>query len=311
MKKSLFASAVLVLMGSAASAADLPARTYTKAPAYVAPIPVYNWTGVYVGGNLGYGWGKADSSILADGAYTAGSIGLVMPVLSQTTEQWQNLSGVVGGGQIGFNYQFHSDWLLGIETDLQGSSLNGRTTTASPINGVGCTVAIVGPPPSCFTTGPFTGSTAIETVAKINWFGTLRARVGFLSQDQTLFYATGGLAYGHIDISGYYSGSADQTSAGSPVITPFSGSTLFNSSKMKAGFAVGGGIEGRFRGLLPDSWTWKAEYLYVDLGTVGVSSPIAMASGRSTYSDVTGTMTSRMRLTENIVRLGINHRFSP
>src|ERR1700721_618183 len=70
-----------------ALAADLPAPVYTKAPVYVDPG--YNWTGFYLGGNLGYSWGRSsDTSTLANGAGTA----------LFTSAGGSNLDGIVGGG---------------------------------------------------------------------------------------------------------------------------------------------------------------------------------------------------------------------
>lgn len=74
------------LMGSAA-AADLP----VKAPVYKAPVvtPPYNWTGFYVGGNIGYSWGRQDNSV---GGTSLGTV---------------NVDGIIGGGQVGYNWQMN------------------------------------------------------------------------------------------------------------------------------------------------------------------------------------------------------------
>ena len=53
MKKLLLGAAACIVFAAPAFAADLPARTYTKAPAYTAPQAVYNWTGFYIGGHIG------------------------------------------------------------------------------------------------------------------------------------------------------------------------------------------------------------------------------------------------------------------
>jgi len=89
---------VAVLAGlfgtTSALAADLPARTYTKAPVMVDPG--YNWSGLYAGGNIGYSWGRSsDTSSLTNGAGTT----------LFTSTGSSNLDGVVGGGQIGYNWQ--------------------------------------------------------------------------------------------------------------------------------------------------------------------------------------------------------------
>jgi len=129
-------AAVAVLgLATAASAADLPARTYTKAP----PLPaVYNWTGFYLGVNLGGAW----------------------------TDSGSNNGGVVGGGQIGYNWQgFGSPLVLGIEADIQGTSLKNSETI-----------------------GAYTAE------AKVPAFGTVRGRIGY-AWDRFMVYGTGGWAY--------------------------------------------------------------------------------------------------------------------
>lgn len=95
LRKFLLASAALVTLAGAASAADMPARMPTKAVPYVA---LYNWTGFYVGANIGYGWGRASD----DAGATS------------------NMNGLIGGGQIGYNWQMNQ-LVLGVEADFQGS----------------------------------------------------------------------------------------------------------------------------------------------------------------------------------------------
>ena len=98
LSSALGAALALVTVSTAAFAADMPARTYTKAPAIMAPA-MYNWTGFYVGLNGGYGW------------VNSGGAG--------------NPSGFIGGGQIGYNWQaMGSPLVLGIEGDFQGADLD-------------------------------------------------------------------------------------------------------------------------------------------------------------------------------------------
>jgi outer membrane immunogenic protein len=107
MKKLLLAGAALVVLTSAASAADLAARPYTKAPAYVAPV--YNWTGFYAGVMGGYGWSNQ-----VDIAGATASTG--------------DLNGGFGGGQIGYNWQFGGPWVFGIEAEAAGSGIKYNET---------------------------------------------------------------------------------------------------------------------------------------------------------------------------------------
>lgn len=104
-RKFLLATAATIALANVASAADLPARYPTKAVPYVA---LYNWTGFYVGANIGYGWGRASDDI---GLST-------------------NMNGVIGGGQIGYNWQMNN-LVLGVETDFQGSGQSSTQTVGA------------------------------------------------------------------------------------------------------------------------------------------------------------------------------------
>jgi outer membrane immunogenic protein len=112
MKKILLATVALVALGATvpALAADLAARPYTKAPAYVA-TPIYNWTGFYIGGHVGGAFG-GDNNILAPG-FASGNEGRFM-----------------GGVQAGYDYQFAPNWVMGLEANYSfldtGSSFANR-----------------------------------------------------------------------------------------------------------------------------------------------------------------------------------------
>jgi outer membrane immunogenic protein len=122
MKRILTGSAVIVSMfATSAFAADLSPRMYTKAP--VVPAVVYDWTGFYIGGNVGYSWGRSDSSL---GLIDAGTI------VNAANSKF-NMDGVIGGGQIGYNWQ-RSNWVFGLEADIQGSGQKGSTGTTCPGN---------------------------------------------------------------------------------------------------------------------------------------------------------------------------------
>src|SRR6202047_3767162 len=90
MKKLLLGAAAIIMFAAPAFAADIPARTYTKAPVYTAPQAVYNWTGFYIGGHLGGAFASNNSLETSDGRF-------------------------LGGVQGGFDYQFAPNWVLGVE----------------------------------------------------------------------------------------------------------------------------------------------------------------------------------------------------
>src|ERR1700747_595900 len=110
MKAAPFSSIALLALSATrpASAADMP----LKAPTLPPPVPIYSWTGFYVGGNAGYSWGKEDlraSGFFVDGiAVPSAAFAALRP------------SGPIGGGQVGFNWQT-SNLVFGVEADFQGS----------------------------------------------------------------------------------------------------------------------------------------------------------------------------------------------
>ena len=117
MKKILLASVGLIALGIAsASAADIQRRAVmpAKAPAY---LPVYNWTGPYIGISGGFGWGRSDiSAPLASGSF--------------------NTSGALVGGTLGYNYQMNQ-FVLGLEGDGSWSNIGGSATCTG---GLSCSV---------------------------------------------------------------------------------------------------------------------------------------------------------------------------
>jgi outer membrane immunogenic protein len=172
MKKVMLGAVALAAIGVApALAADLPARVYMKAPPIVA---IYDWTGFYVGGNIGYSWGRSsDTSTVTNAA------GTILATDSGTS----NLNGVVVGGQVGYNWQ-RQNWVLGLEADIQGTGERGsRDFFYRP--GLSFNALVLPPVPVALT-------------QQIDWFGTVRGRAGVLVSPRVLLYATGGLAYGEV-----------------------------------------------------------------------------------------------------------------
>jgi outer membrane immunogenic protein len=139
------------------TAADLPTRpAYAPAP-IMSPVPVYNWTGIYVGLNGGYGWGNQDPLNLITNRLDGDSVAF---------------SGGVFGGTAGAQIQ-SGHVVIGFEADLDWANMKGSATFVPIILGV--------------------PGAAISASTNIDWETTARARVGY-AQDNWLFYATGGLA---------------------------------------------------------------------------------------------------------------------
>jgi outer membrane immunogenic protein len=224
MNKATLALAALLGTTALAAAADLPSRGYAPAPVYAAPM--FTWTGFYIGVNGGYGGDK--------NTYSINGFGNIASITS---------GGFIGGGQIGYNYQFLGTSIVaGLEADLQATNIEGKVT----ILGLGLGT-------------------------KLDYLGTVRARLGYAFLPNALFYVTGGLAYGNV-----------KTNVAN--IISFGGTNT--------GWTAGAGIEYA----LTQNWSLKTEYLYVDLG-------------KKTNLLFPG-LSVGVKNTEHIVRAGLNYRFN-
>jgi len=290
-----FAIAVLACTSAGAIAADLPPRMYTKAP--VAPAAFYDWTGFYAGINLGWSFGRSSTDYSIAGA-----------PFGSTSDR---MDGILGGLQAGYNWQ-HGGGVFGLETDIQATGQRSSSRLLDVIPGTpgtpdipavpgtpGIPCILFDPPaPACIPGTGIPGTPGIPAIPgtpgtppvigvlsyqnKLPWFGTLRGRVGFTPAERWLVYATGGLAYGEVTTN--------------ESLNVNGVSVLLNSSAIRLGWTAGAGIETAFW----DRWTVKAEYLYIDFGSInGNLVGIAPLTPVVTHSHVT----------DHIVRLGINYRF--
>jgi outer membrane immunogenic protein len=242
----------------AASAADLPARAYTKAPAHVDAG--YNWSGFYAGFNVGGAWGNSDVSsavVNTNGSNVSDNQRSNQRFLSAVDSPRLKPSGFTGGGQIGYNYQIDK-WVLGIEADFSYFGLRDSRTDTAPFPFLG---------------GTFTTTNSVKT----DWLATVRPRLGY-AFNRTLLYVTGGLA----------------------ATEDFRESESGSSSKTKAGWTVGGGVEHAFL----NNWSAKLEYLYTDFGSLSVGSQHFRAQ-----LPVSRVSTHDVDLKANIVRIGVNYKF--
>ncbi|MCW2079620.1 UNVERIFIED_ORG: outer membrane immunogenic protein [Bradyrhizobium japonicum] len=289
----LAAAATAMLLAPSAFAADLAVpHVYAKAPP-MAVDPGYNWSGFYAGINVGYGWGRS--------ATTADFIDSRAGALLSSSAGTFDRNGVSGGGQIGYNWQREMVF-VGFEADFQGSGQKGSIAAL-------CAGAPAGLQDGVCTPGHRGDNTfdpalpvAFNLTQKLDWFGTVRGRLGVAVTPRVLLYGTGGLAYGRISTSGSVSAInvGGFPGADGGTFTPVAAS--FGSSTMKVGWSAGAGVEGAFA----DNWSARLEYLYVDLGTVSgsLATPVIALSGAPL---VVGY---RSHVTDNILRLGLNYRFS-
>jgi outer membrane immunogenic protein len=176
---------------------------------------------------------------------------------------WLSPAGFIGGAQAGYNWQA-DHFVIGVEADIQGS-----TQRDDKICLINCVPVIQ----------------SVSFDQRMNWLATVRGRVGY-ALGSTLFYATGGVAYGNVKTT---------------IVTITPGT--FNTdmvAETRTGFAVGGGIEYALDlfGLFGRNWTTKTEYLFVDLG--GGDNQTLRNSG----------LIFSTKMQEHIFRMGLNYHFN-
>ena len=216
--------------------------------------------------------GATDSSSLDAG----GGLGVAQAFGVIPFSAASNISGFIGGGQIGYNYELNN-LVLGIEADIDGTT--GRTSSSALLSN---------------DTFPF--PTATQTAQRLDWLGTVRGRLGWTPIDRLLIYATGGLAFGQSTAS-----LALSNSAASPVLASYV------QGKRNTGWTVGGGLEYA----LPDAWSnWsvKVEYLYYDLGYS--NSTIYYQNVDLNGATELSSLNGRIRHNGNVVRAGLNYKFN-
>ena len=275
MKKILLSAASLVVLAGSAFAADLPTRKEPLLP----PPPSFTWTGLYGGINVGYGFG-------AGGADTGSLYGTTLNEVGPNRvltpgpigASWNNStspSGVLGGGQIGYNYQYNPYIVAGVEADIQAADMNASRNYA----------------------GFGSGATYVTTTKNIDWFGTARGRIGLTMPGYSNFlvYGTGGFAYGQVD-----------NNVGVSYLTGTGGASGTSSFyQTKTGWTAGGGVEWSPQSF--PTWSAKVEYLYTDLGATNQNI-------YSIYSNPAGTFfgANHQSPTQfNTVRVGLNWHFNP
>jgi outer membrane immunogenic protein len=262
MNRLAFAMLSFAIGTVTASAADMA----LKAP----PPPVaavFGWTGFYVGVNGGYGWNQSQDVAVSGSPLVTTSQTVAIPTVPFFVPI--RPEGGLAGGTIGWNYQFGRG-VAGIEADFDWADIHDSGFIDLP--------AV---------------RTDVRTSAsqKIDYFGTVRGRLGFLATNPLLLYATGGLAYAEVKSNGNINENFNQAVIGRQFIA--------SDSQVRVGWTVGVGAEWKFT----PNWSVKGEYLYYDLGGYTIqgnqSNPVN-GIDFATYSFSTRG---------NIVRAGINYQF--
>jgi outer membrane immunogenic protein len=259
----LAALAAVVAISAPAAAADM--RMPVKAPPVAAAI--FNWTGFYIGVNGGGAFGSGHDvdvtetlggALFVSGTWPGfGNFGTLEP------------TGAFGGGQIGYNWQAPgSNFVFGIEADIQGGSIKDDAVATLPY--------IVG-----------LNTITIASENKIDWFGTVRGRIG-VAFDRVLLYATGGVAFGESKYSLAMTDTLGFVAAGT-------------DKETRVGWVAGAGVEWAFA----PNWSLKGEYQYIDLGKRTLTLPEFTLAGAPTAFAIT----SEARTDFHTGRIGLNYRF--
>jgi outer membrane immunogenic protein len=275
MKKLLLGTVALAALAVPALAADM--GVVRRPVAYVAAT---NWTGCYVGGDVGYMVGR-DSGYSTTAATTFGIPGGVVTLPGAQVGQLSqpfNTSGVAGGFYGGCNYQF-GVWVIGAEGDW---TVNNNEGQAFLVNG----------PSTVVLPGGIPAAPGAYFSTKENWVTTARARLGY-AVDKWLLYVTGGAAWARI-----------VSQNGFTPIGPLAGLAVTandQQSDTRSGWTIGGGLEY----MLPYNWSIRAEYLYVKIPSYTTFNP-----GTGNGPLLQGNPVNLQHdLSNNIVRFGLAYTF--
>lgn len=253
-----------------------------KALPMAVPPPAFSWTGFYVGANVGGGWtsdaGGSDVGPLFPPFLLLPPVTVVPTIILGQVGSLagsDGRSGVIGGGQIGYNWQVRQ-FVLGVEADVVGTDLKGTSASATRDFGGGISQTVT-----------------VDT-GRIDWMASFRGRIGFAA-DRALFYATGGAAVAEI-------GGASATVVNGPAIALPAGTFTSTSggSTTRWGWTVGGGIEWAFN----NNWSLAGEYRHTDFGTRAATASIPDGLG-GTFA----TVTTSGRLTVDQATARLNYRF--
>jgi len=226
------------------------------------------WHGFYLGLNGGYAWEAKASSLNA----TAAKDGDLEP---GTEAGHFQTNGGFGGAQFGYNMQ-RARLVFGIETDIQASAIGGKTALTA------------------FSTDLTSVETSASARSNLDWFGTLRGRLGY-AFGGTLVYGTGGFAYG---------GLRDSLSETVSSVNGDPESAARRKDFTAVGYAVGAGVETA----ITPSWSVKAEYQYIDFGTSRLSASSSISYGVG--NEDTGSASATLDHSYHTVRLGVNYKFN-
>jgi outer membrane immunogenic protein len=230
------------------------------APAYAVVALPPSWGGFYAGINGGYG-GNSGLPFREDVFFPTLPSSAYVNSYSYIRGN-DTIAGGFGGGQLGYNYQFGS-FVLGAEADIQGAGITGSgsrsifTNLDGLTNGNGSFCQANAANLSGVADGVCEGRSSVN----VNWFGTVRGRLGY-AFGNTLLYATGGFAAGGVKATSVYTDNDLVAPNGVTSGVPQVG--VNSRSATNTGWTAGAGIEVK----LSPSWSLKGEYQFINLGTI-------------------------------------------
>ncbi|HTW51107.1 MAG TPA: OmpA family protein [Stellaceae bacterium] len=244
------------------------APAIAQAPPPPSPVMVsgIDWTGFYAGAELGGDWGKFPGSVsiaAIPGLSAAGTLPL------KTTHD----GAIAGGGQIGYQWQLPSNWVIGGEFDFKGDA-QGVAVTTSP--------GLTSPAPAA----PFISGDSFK--ASSSWNGSARLRIGY-AVGPVLPYITGGVAFADVKLTSNFI-----PALGAPT------ATSATRSDTLVGWTVGAGLDYA----LTPAWSLGAEYRYADYGSTSGSLGTVNILGPS-FAAVSG----KVGLQEHTVMAKLNYHF--
>jgi outer membrane immunogenic protein len=263
-----------------ACAADLAARPYTKAPTMVAEV--YNWTGFYVGGEVGWEGsrqdGRSDPLPAGFGAPPIAGAGLAGFGLLPTNHGL-NRDGVIGGIYLGYNWQV-GHTVFGLEGDVNYLDRSGSSTQTLF---------------ATFSGTPTARDATINLSADTRWIGTVRGRIGY-AWDRFMVYGTGGVAFTEAQYSiKVVSAAVGGLNGGPP--------TSIGFSQDKVGYAAGAGVEWMFA----PNWIGRLEYMHYGFGGSNGVLPIVIGTCTAAVNCRFAASTSDLNI--NSVRVGLSYKF--
>jgi outer membrane immunogenic protein len=294
MKKHLIASGALIALiaGGPAMAADIGVGA--PPPAYA---PVNDWSGFYVGGHAGYGWGHDPFT-----SSVGGQQGGIPPFLAfnvpPVTLGGIDPKGFVGGGHFGYNQQWGS-WVGGLEVDISGTAMKGSTANSSAGSIASSQISTNGVTVITTTVTQPVTNTASQSDS-FDLLGTARARLGGLVSPNLLLYGTGGLAWTRFVTNTTQAQTVATAANGSFTVNGSTTTTAVQSPVWMFGWVAGVGGEAK---IYNSNWLFRVEYLHYDFGERG-GSAFANSSGIITTSAQTSG-----HLTADVVRAGISYKF--